>query len=332
MKRIRSKPVVESDYADIEDQLRALFKKLIFSPLVELLAPRNAQVKSAARQLRNSLENAKYDAIIAGINSGKIQYVDGTFSGDFNAAISGALKKYGALFNKRTSTWSIIPQALPVEVLKAITQYQATARKLHEDLEDKLRNMQFTLSYEIQENPIDPSKMISKTDKKFNAEYGDALGTESLSPEAKKRLSRRYAQSLAPYIKKFSDEQIKDLRAMVKANGETGYRFDRLVDQVEQRYSVTKSKAEFLARQETAMFVSKARQTRFEDAGVTEYIWRTSGDSEVRDSHKKLNGRTFKYSQPPVVDEVTGRRGNPGQDYNCRCVDEALLPALLEVA
>lgn len=51
------------------------------------------------------------------------------------------------------------------------------------------------------------------------------------------------------------------------------------------------------------------------DAGVTEYVWRTVGDGRVRESHRHLNGKQFKYSDSPVVDTKTGRRANPGEDY-----------------
>ena len=61
-------------------------------------------------------------------------------------------------------------------------------------------------------------------------------------------------------------------------------------------------------------------QELMRDAGVEEYIWSTSGDSRVRESHKKLNGKRFRWDDPPVVDEKTGRRCHPGEDYECRCV------------
>lgn len=330
MKTIKGQELHESDYADVQKQLRALFYTLIFQPIVKLLAPHNAQVKSAARQLKNSsnhqMRNAQYDPIVTGINSGKIQYVDGIFSGDFNAAISKALKGYGAQFNKRTATWSIVPQALPVEVIRAIKEHADVARKLHYELDDKLKNIEMTLAYGIQEHPIDAEPMVDKLDEKFQSQYGDALGVSDLSEKSKKKLAKTYVDSLKPFIKKFSSEQIADLRAIVKANAETGYRFDFLVERIQNRYDVTQSKAEFLARNETAIYVSKVRQARFGDVGITKYVWRTAGDSEVRKDHKKLNGRTFEYSKPPIVDEATGRRANAGEDYNCRCVADPVMP------
>lgn len=57
-----------------------------------------------------------------------------------------------------------------------------------------------------------------------------------------------------------------------------------------------------------------------QDAGVQEYIWSDSGDSRVRSGHHRLNGKKFRWDDPPVVDERTGRRCHPGEDFQCRCV------------
>ena len=158
MKTLKGHAVTEGDYKDIEDQLNALFYELVFKPIVDLLKPHNAQVKAAAKELRNSspsqfsnreLRNAKFDPVVAGINSGKVQYTAGVFSGDFNASISKALKGYGAKWNKQTKTWAIAPAALPVEVIDAAKNYAATARQLHEALEDRLKQIERRADAEV---------------------------------------------------------------------------------------------------------------------------------------------------------------------------------------
>lgn len=331
MKTLPGQALHESDYASIEKQLRALFYELVFQPVVRLLAPRNAQVRAAAKELKNSsdLRNAKYDPIVSGIHSGRVQYVDGVFSGDFSASISRALREYGAKFNKRTGTFSIIPEALPFEVTAAAAEYAETAELLHEKLMETLNAIQHGLERAVSSNPVDASVTIGKLDKKFSDKYRDAIGTEDLSDIAKDELKEAYAAALKPYIESFSEEMISDLRGIVTENAKAGYRFDNLVTKIQNRYDVSQSKAEFLAQQETGLFMAAHRQARFGDVGIRKYIWRTAGDSTVRDSHKKLNGRVFEYSKPPVVDEATGRRANPGQDFRCRCEDEPVLPEVL---
>lgn len=325
MKKLRPIPLQESDYASVKAQLEALFYDLVFRPIVKLLAPRNAQVKEATKELKN----ANSDPIVAALYSGKIQYVDGIFSGDFNATISKELKAYGAKWNARAKTFAILPQMLPSEVVEAADESNELAKTLHDRLMGVLNNIKHGLDQAIAGSPIDASIVISRMDSKFNRAYGDALGTDRLSKEAKEKLERDYANNLRPYIKSFSEDMISEIRDSVQQNALSGYRFDNLVARIQSRYDVSQSKAQFLARQETGLFTSAARQARFGDVGITKYIWRTAGDSRVREDHRHLNGNEFEYAHPPVVDIATGRKANPGQDFNCRCVDEPVLPAVL---
>ena len=74
-----------------------------------------------------------------------------------------------------------------------------------------------------------------------------------------------------------------------------------------------------LARDQIAKLNGDITQQQQQDAGVVEYVWSTSGDSRVRPSHAALNHKRFRWDDPPVVDEKTGRRCHPGKDYQCRC-------------
>lgn len=61
-------------------------------------------------------------------------------------------------------------------------------------------------------------------------------------------------------------------------------------------------------------------------AGITEYIWRTSGDDSVQPAHKALEGRRFRYAEPPpVIDPATGERAHPGEAAGCRCTAEPVI-------
>ena len=60
------------------------------------------------------------------------------------------------------------------------------------------------------------------------------------------------------------------------------------------------------------------------NTGHTRYIWQTAGDQRVRDTHRVLNGKIFDFNNPPIIDEL-GNRGNPGEDYQCRCIARIIL-------
>lgn len=93
-----------------------------------------------------------------------------------------------------------------------------------------------------------------------------------------------------------------------------------IVKDLQNKFDVSKNKAEFLAVDQTSKLNSQLTQFQQTDAGIEEYIWDSAGDSRVRKSHRKLDGKTFRWDDPPVVDEKNGRRCHPGEDYRCRCI------------
>lgn len=325
MKILRGQPLREDTYSNVVEQLEVIFYRIVFKPIVDLLAPHNAQVRVAAKEMRNAV----VAPVVAAIRAGKIQHSEGTFSGDFSATTSKALRSYGADWNKVQKTFTIEESALPIEVLAAVNEYAGAAKDLHDELAKRLDEIQRGLESAVDSNTVDAKVVVGKMEKGFNKTYGEAVGREELSDRASESLSDNYTDNMKLWIKKWCAETITDLRGIVEVNAKEGYRFDRLIPRIQGRYDVSKTKASFLARQETALLVSKHRQERFADVGITSYIWRTAGDADVRDDHKKLNGREFEYANPPIVDEATGRRANAGEDFNCRCVAEPVMPGVL---
>ncbi len=311
--------IKEQDYSAIEAEIKALMRRLVFDPIVALLAPRNAQVRAAKAELRN----AKSDPLTAALRSGRVQYdMKDTFSGEFSAAISKVLRGYGAKFNKRTGTFAALPQTLPTEVLEAAQAYGREAVELHVKLMARLDEMEKGLMVGKVRDDAGLQKaaraMVSRTGKDFHEEYGDALGISTTSQGAQDHLAKMYVDSITPPIKDFSIKMVQELRGIVAQNATEGYRFSSLIDRIEDRYKVTPGKAAFLARQETSLFVSKARAERFVDAGVREYIWDTAGDVDVRKGHKELDGKTFNFRTKAQAHYMScGEPCNPGEDFNC---------------
>lgn len=79
---------------------------------------------------------------------------------------------------------------------------------------------------------------------------------------------------------------------------------------------VTKSRATLIARTETARTASNLTMARAMYVGSVEYEWRTAGDSDVRESHRTMQGKTVQWADPPELD---GMRGHAGCFPNCRC-------------
>lgn len=86
---------------------------------------------------------------------------------------------------------------------------------------------------------------------------------------------------------------------------------------------VSLSKATLIARTEVARASSNLVQARAQYAGSVGYIWRTSDDGDVRDSHAKMEGQYVQWSAPPTLDKMTGHAGTLP---NCRCFAEPIFP------
>lgn len=98
-----------------------------------------------------------------------------------------------------------------------------------------------------------------------------------------------------------------------------GKRAASLADEIMRTGAVTRSRANTIARTETSRTATELTRARALSVGSTHFVWRTVGDSDVRDDHKKLDGKVFAWDDPPVSDSRTGARSLPGAIYNCRC-------------
>jgi SPP1 gp7 family putative phage head morphogenesis protein len=105
----------------------------------------------------------------------------------------------------------------------------------------------------------------------------------------------------------------------------SGARFGEIVPEIMRTEEVTRSRATLIARTETARTASALTQARAEHIGSTHYQWLTAGDSDVRPSHRALNGKVFAWSSPPICDPPD-HRAHPGQIWNCRCVPLPIIP------
>jgi SPP1 gp7 family putative phage head morphogenesis protein len=97
-----------------------------------------------------------------------------------------------------------------------------------------------------------------------------------------------------------------------------GVRPREIAQEILQTGRVTQARAMLIARTETGRAASTLMQARAEHLGSDGYIWRTMHDADVREMHRKLDGKFFRWDDPPVAGE-RGERSHPGAIYNCRC-------------
>lgn len=323
MRTLRPQHLKDSAWSGIEDQLKLIFYDLIFAPILSVINKETAQ----RIELKNS-PNLSF--LIEALRTGRVQYSGGVFTGDFNVRISNDIRSFGGQFDARSKTFTADVPKIPGAVIAQAAEYSTRAKSVHDELKRKMDDIEKGLDARLALHEVDASLALEKIQSDFR-ESALALRVQpKLSEDRARRLADDYNENLKLPIKDFSLHSIASLREAVEDNSLQGYRFDRLKDVIKQRYGVTANKAKFLARQETSLFMSKYRKERFGQAGVTSYRWSTAHDERVRDSHKRLDGRIFTYDDPPITDRSTGAKNNPGEDFNCRCVDIPLLDKVVE--
>lgn len=308
-------PILHRDrYTDeVAKELIAYLEQSIYDPLFNLLRADNVRVNE------NKEHPAVWDALLAGV----IWYASGLFMGTFNAAISRELRAMGA--TRRGDNFALPIGDVPLVLRGAIATSIATSAELHRSIVSTLDAMQehieiaptgLTFTDTVDNITEDLQEQLVET---VSAEEGLPPPSEtppSLSEELRTDLTRQTDRS----IKGFSLEQISAIRAKVRDNLSEGGRIDKLTRVLEADFGIAKRRARSIAENETAALVSEFRRQRYLDVGATQYVWETSQDERVRADHRALNGRTFAWASPPIVDQATGFRGHPGDAANCRCV------------
>jgi SPP1 gp7 family putative phage head morphogenesis protein len=138
-------------------------------------------------------------------------------------------------------------------------------------------------------------------------------------------LYRGLQQAQVGLIKSLPLEAAKKVHAITEeARVATGERAAQLSARINALGDITESRAMLIARTETARTASNIVQARAQYVGSEGYIWRSSGDVDVRPVHQKLNGTYHKWSEPPIAD-VRPIRAHPGCIFNCRCFAEPII-------
>lgn len=317
-------------YEEMERQVMAIFREVLFDPIVDVIKEQHPSFPAKA------LANAAKDDLADALRKGEIQYVDGVFTGKFTGRTSKALRDLGAKFDQRSKVYRLPVGMVPADVKALSVNFALKAKATNQAILRTLDDVQGNLDTILARSKVKSKGLVDRVTKDFHDVARKMEIPVDLSEGAKDRMADAYTNNMELWIKKWCEEEIQELRGVVEENALEGYRYSNLSAVIQNRYSVSQSKAKFLARQETAMFVSKYRKERFTDAGVKRYKWSTSHDERVRpapwvkgkarlDNHRILDGKIFFYNDPPVVDMASGRRANPGEDYNCRCVDIPIL-------
>lgn len=308
--------LVPSEFQKIEKVIIAAFVKNVFAPMLRTLDIDYKRIVNASNSLRIAIQK------------GRVYYSEGAFRGKFNARISKELEEIGAVWDK--SIFKIKEADIPHDIKSSISISKAKFTEKISEINDLLSS---NLDEKISKS-VNVTNLFDKVIWKFNREFEKSVRGITVPPELTSSQSRRIAEewqgNMDLWVKDFTEEMIVDLRKRVSGNVFAGNRYEDLIKTLKKSYNITTRKAKFLARQETNLLLSKFKETRYTDLGIDKYRWQCvvgTVNHPVRPSHEALNGKIFRWDDPPVT-TMPGepqRRNNPGQDFNCRCVARPIL-------
>lgn len=297
-----------------EERLRKIIEQRLLDVFYKPL------VRASGYHIRG-IHNADRSPLAQALVTGDVVYYDGKFSGRYNASISKQLVTLGATYERATKSWVLPETMLDFETRQAIHAYNQRMEKLTGNVLDFLRNDDAIIAEFQKDDYVADLVATAEGTERSIKSASKSIGIDwEFNPITRENIAYAYSENLNLFIKKWTSENIIKLRKEVEQHAAQGYRAKDLADIIRENYGVGRSKAKFLARQETSLLVSKYQADKYQQHGIQRYKWSTSHDNRVRHDHRLLDGKVFSWDNPPVVDELTGRRANPGEDFNCRCV------------
>lgn len=125
----------------------------------------------------------------------------------------------------------------------------------------------------------------------------------------------------ASLIQSFSDDMVKFVQQETLKTVLNGTGQKALAKTLKDQLAISDNRARLIAADQTGKLTADLNRIRQQQAGIDEYIWRTSHDERVRERHRAIDGKRYKWGEP------TGAEGGaaPGQPIRCRCSAQAVI-------
>lgn len=126
-----------------------------------------------------------------------------------------------------------------------------------------------------------------------------------------------FAQRNVQLIVDASERAMMDVDGIVQSAVGSAKRWEDVAAEIEAATGMPAERARLIARDQIGKLYGQINADRQQEMGVTRFTWRTSGDERVRPEHAALDGRVFRWDNPPD----DGKFGPviPGEAINCRC-------------
>lgn len=147
-------------------------------------------------------------------------------------------------------------------------------------------------------------------------------------PEFSTAVGKKWMADHVSLIKTMGEKPKERFLELFETSAKKQVRVETLRSDLETQFGVNTRRARLIARDQILTLNAKLSEDRHKKVGITEYIWQTVQDGSVRSNHADLNGKRFKYAEPPMGGGTNeDERGNPGTGIGCRCQAIPVLPA-----
>lgn len=206
--------------------------------------------------------------------------------------------------------------------IRALTIRSDAAGDVPKELKDALDAAHETLSDLWSDDALKSLvQPIFQATEKFNAaNQPSKLKALKLPKEKAAALQADFVDANVSLIQSIEERFHDGLAEYLAKQVAAGDRWDDISETISDRYDVSESQADCIARDQVSKANADLSRERQVDAGVTEFIWRSVGDERVRPEHQELDGNTFSWSEGAPGDDQY-----PGRAVLCRCYADPII-------
>jgi len=129
-----------------------------------------------------------------------------------------------------------------------------------------------------------------------------------------KPVMKSFVSENVSLIQNVGAQALKRASTTISMGVQRGWTLKQITKELQKTAKFSQNKAKLIARDQVASLNGQITKIRHKEVGINKYIWSTSLDERVRDSHLDKEGEVFSWNSPPPD------TGHPGEDINCRCV------------
>lgn len=185
---------------------------------------------------------------------------------------------------------------------------------------------QFTEMFDAQAQPT-ARKFARQADKASSAAVhsslqalsgGMSLGTRTLDADTREILKAVIAENVG-LIKSIPQKYLQAVQGAVMRSITSRNGMNDLIPFLQKRGDMTYRRARFIASDQTRKVNSALSTGRLQKLGVEKFQWVHTSSPHPRHLHEKLDGKVFRFNDPPVIQKSPEVRGLPAQLPGCRC-------------